>query len=149
MAVDEGLAIFRERNTDVSLVNGKSFGEVIDELVWTGDEMGLAASDGKLRAVGDKTIEKHEKRTRDSRLSVFFYRTGSVAGALRWGGRAKRPRRYPPSGSDAQAGLHRLLSRETRRAAGFDHRHNGRRLQFSMWWCSRPKRRTWRWWARW
>jgi len=80
MAVDEGLAIFRERNTDVSLVNGKSFGEVIDELVWTGDEMGLAASDGKLRAVGDKTIEKHEKRTHDSRLSVPFYRTGSVAG---------------------------------------------------------------------
>jgi len=62
MVVDEGLAILRERNTGVSLVNGKSFGEVIDEFAWTGDETGLAASDGKLRVVGDKAIEKHEKR---------------------------------------------------------------------------------------
>ena len=77
---ERALAFLRERNTGVSKLNGKSFGEVIDEFVWYGDETGFQACSGELKIVGDTDIPKHERRTADSRVSASFYRLGNAKG---------------------------------------------------------------------
>ena len=74
------LAFLRERNTGVSKLTGQSFGELIDEFIWFGDETGFQASDGALNIIGDKYLGKHERRTDDSRVSVSFYRVGNAKG---------------------------------------------------------------------
>ena len=74
------LAFLREKNTGVSKLTGQSFGELIDEFIWFGDETGFQACDGALKIIGGKALPKHERRTADSRASVSFYRVGNAKG---------------------------------------------------------------------
>ena len=79
-AFEDCLATLRRLNTGVSLLTGQTFGELIDEFIFFGDETGFQASNGDLRIVGDKALPKHESRSADSRESASFYRVGSAAG---------------------------------------------------------------------
>lgn len=74
--VEEGLAILRKRNTGFSLLTGQTFGEIVDQLMFFGDETGFTAMDNNLKIIGDTLRPKHEKKSNDSRVSVSFYRCG-------------------------------------------------------------------------
>jgi hypothetical protein len=109
--IEEALAILRTRNTGVSLLTGQTFGELIDQLMFFGDETGFTAMDNKLKIIGDKLRPKHEKKSNDSRVSVSFYRCANAAGV-------EGPTAFLPGGTRRRAAFTNAFLEEHGAAPG-------------------------------
>ena len=80
--IDSGIAFLRQKNTGICKCGcGKTFGELIDHFVVSGDETCVMASKtGVVRIIGAAAKKKHEAKIQDCRESITMFRTGNAAG---------------------------------------------------------------------
>ena len=62
-------------------LTGKTFGEVIQNFVYGGDDTCFqSCGNGKARVFGSYGKKKHKKKTSDSQVSITMYCNGSISG---------------------------------------------------------------------